>query len=225
MKVIKKFGSDTESRALMEVFDRVLASTYYKWTLDSLEVYVSEYGRGDSWIEGNSGKIFFGREDQFVRSMDRKGMEAVVLCRLHSLIMKMQGIDVRDARESYYSNDRGMFSALLMAEEFAENRRVAKQFPDRIFYKRFSEISSASPSTTEDFLRLGMCWLTFHGIDSWNAEYLEKTAMQKMPRDFDFSVFETMKPTIPQGPLMGRDEILAIAGIMGKFISGAKPVQ
>lgn len=219
MKVIKYYGNDRESVALMGVFDRIIATTYYNWPLERLEIHVTDSERGDSWIEGKSGKIFIGRGNQFVSSLDSKGMEAVVLCRLHSLISRINSADFRDLRERYHSSDMDFFRALLIAEDLLENRMAARKFPDKIFYKRFSEMSSSEAETREGRAFICACWMTFSGIDEWSSEYLKSMAIQKVP-EARSRVFAEIAGILSSGKAVERESFVRIVESLGKYIKG-----
>lgn len=219
MRVIKYYGNDRESVALMGVFDRVIASTYYNWPLERLEVHVTDSAGKDSWVEGSSGKIFIGKDNNFVSSLDMKGMEAVVLCSLYSLISRLSGSDFRELRERYYSSDPDLFKALMIVEDMMENRRVARKFPDRIFYKRFSEVSSSLSDDRENRAFICSCWLTFSGIDEWSSEYLRDMAAQRVP-EAGSHVFIEIARILSSSKDVEKDDFIRIVEAIGKYIKG-----
>lgn len=178
MKVIKYYNDDESSRRAMKIFDRVLGSAYYNWPIDRLEVFLTDSSIEDTWIEGRLGKIFIGRENHYIKNRDEKGVESLMFTKIFSLLMKIQGLNTSELRQKMHS-DSEMFDALLMIEDFAANRKVAKIFPDAIFYRSFDTIHRESSGNFIELLDICLSCLTFRGIDKWNSEFLEKAAYSK----------------------------------------------
>jgi hypothetical protein len=218
MKIVKNYGNDPESRLMMEIFDKVITTNYYKWPLERLEVIINDSERGDVWIEGNVAKLSLGKNNQFVKSRDRKGIETAILYRLNSLILKLQGMDFTDMREKYYSSERNIFNAILMLEEFIEKRRVAKRFPDMVFYSILREIGNSEFSGYSDFLRYGLSWTVFYGIDQWNMDFLRNSASLKITGIYDDSVFGAMQHVLDSKGDLDKDDVQRFAVLLGSLM-------
>jgi hypothetical protein len=192
MKVVKHFSDEREAKAAMNIFDRVLNSTYCNWPLERLEVFLTDSEHSDSWIEGSSAKIFIGKNHHFIQEMDTKGTEALFLSSLNSLMLKMKGFETTELRQ-YFHGDEHLFRALLMLEDFASSRMVAMKFPNEIFYKSLDRINRSKPGNFMDELETWLSCLAFYKIDQWNMEYLKKIAEARTGKKIDSAFIEEMK--------------------------------
>lgn len=214
MKISKSYGYDKESRFIMDVFDDAISKIYYKWPLERIDVMTIESERGDVSLEGNTGKIIIGKENAFVKKFDRKGVETIIILKLYSLIMKIQGTDFSEMREKYYLAGRDYFEALLLVEEFLERRNVARIFPDQIFYATIKENENLNPDSYEKFLRTGLSSLVFYKIDNWNTEFLQRMAFSRGDFYKEDPALEGIKNLIDQKGEIDMDDIENIVGLI-----------
>lgn len=218
MKVIKYYEDDKSSRNVMKIFDRVLGSAYYNWPIDKLEVFITDSNINDSWVEGRLAKIFIGKEDHYIKNDDERGIEALLFTKIFSLLLKIRGMDTSGLRQALHSNP-DLFNALLMVEDFAANRKAARVFPDSIFYRSFDSIHRSSPNNFIEILGVCLSCMTFHGIDKWNTEFLEKAAYSKSRGDYIKEMTEKISSTIDakKGDL-DSDDIKKIVDSVKDFI-------
>lgn len=212
MKVIKYYEDSEASKKAMKIFDRIIGSAYYDWPLDKIEVFITDSGIGDAWIEGRNAKIFIGKDNHYIKNMDEKGTEALMLTKIFSLLIKLQGLDTSNLRQTMHS-EPDMFAALLMIEDFLASRKAAKLFPDTIFYKSFDTVHRASAQNIVETVDICLSYLVFHGIDNWNSEFLERAASSKISNDYAKGISSEIIKIIDSGSNFGEDEIRKILDI------------
>ena len=192
MKIIKYFDEGKKSKLVMDIFDEVIGSFYYPWPLDSIEVYISDSEKCDVFLEDNIGRIFISKKNQFVREHDKKGIKALVLYKLFSLILKLQGYDYNKI-DTHLEKEKEILSHL---DDFLVSRKSAKQFPDIIFYKKFQELSKIDIDNFSNWFKANLSWLTFNRIDNYYEQYLKDLVRKKSKVKYDNRFFELIKKLI-----------------------------
>ncbi len=197
MRIIKYFDNDKESIIAMNIFDSIIASVYYPWQLDRIEVFISDSSRCDVFLENNIARIFISKKNKFIQERDKKGIEILILYKLYSLILKLHGYDYSRI-DVHIEREKKILSCI---EDFLVSRKLARNFFDLIFYKKFHELSSITVDNFFNWFKANLSWLVFYKIDNYYEQYLKDMAKMKTPSHFQIScdIFNFIKKLINIG--------------------------
>jgi hypothetical protein len=185
MKLIKDYEPDKRSKYFMLLFDEVFSSFYFPWRLETLEVILCEEDK--VILEGKRAKIYFDKDNDFIRSMDEKGIKITILHGLYKLILKINGLDY----ENFYSKNEEERKIIRILEDFIVDRELAKNYGDLVFYKKCYEAIKIEAKDFVGWIKANLLWLIFHGIDDWNAEFL-KNIVEKRVEYLDYEFLERL---------------------------------
>ncbi|GEM_PF-4854736 len=185
MKLIKDYEPDKKSKYFMILFDEVFSSFYFPWRLETLEVILCEEDK--VVLEGKHAKIYFDRDNDFIRSMDEKGIKITILHGLYKLILKINGLNY----ENFYIKNEDERKIIRIIEDFIVDRELAKNYTDLVFYKKCYEAMKIEAKDFIGWIEANLCWLTFHGIDDWNAEFI-KNIVEKRVEYLDYEFLERL---------------------------------
>lgn len=198
MKLIKNYEKDTRSILFMQIFDEVFKSFYFPWRIEELEVALSDNNTVEFDEVNKKGKITFDYDNDFIKNMDERGIRSIILHNLYHLIMKINGISY-DNIFAKSDEEKRIIKAM---ENFIVDREVAKHYPDLAFYKKCYEAIKIEPNDFISWIEANLCWLTFYGIDEWNADFIKSFLENKVSfLDYEFlqrlcEIIDTLKDEI-----------------------------
>jgi len=190
MKLIKQYEPDKRSKYFMILFDEVFSSFYFPWRLENMEIIMGEEDKVILEDEKNA-KIFFDRDNDFIKSMDEKGIKITILHNLYKLIFKIKGFDY----EKIYTKNEDEKIILKIIEDFVIDKEIAKKYPDLVFYKKCYEAMKIEVKDFIGWIRANLCWLTFYETDEWNAEFL-RSIIEKKVEYLDYEFLERLSEII-----------------------------
>lgn len=198
MKLIKNYERDTRSIFFMQIFDEVFTSIYFPWRIEELEVVLSDTDAVEFDEATKKAKISFNYDDDFIKNMDERGIRSIIIHKIYHLIMKIKGMNY-DNIFAKNDEERRIIKAI---ENFVVDRELAKHYPELVFYKKCYEAIKLEPKDFVSWVEANLCWLTFYGIDEWNADFIKSFLENKVSfLDYEFlqrlcEIIDTLKDEI-----------------------------
>jgi len=174
MRILKSMVVDDEKTSLVsQIFNEVITEFDYPWKFNSLEFHIRDENK--AVLKNGKAIIVLDYDDPFIKHQDYKGIKSLLLQQLHRLIVK-----------EMYDPTRGFIEIIL-----ANRYMVRHGLSDYLMYIYYQRLISPQNSDLDGIIEANMGWLSFHGLDNYNEQFLKK--MVKVDRIDTEDMMEKLK--------------------------------
>jgi hypothetical protein len=164
MRIVKKSDiGDEKARMVFDIFDKILMKLGYPWKYDVLGLAINE--KTSVFVADSKITITLDYNDSLIQEMDKKGIASLILHSLYHVITK----------DKYNLAEMPHF-----IEDVLINREMIKDgYDDYVFYSSYLFLlRKKHVSSLEDYLMVNIPWLSFHGMNDYNSEFLKNMLLR-----------------------------------------------
>lgn len=163
MRLVKKFERDDRTELVSRIFDKVITQTDCHLPFGCIEFHVRD--SDVSIIEDGTAVICVNYNNPLVLEKDQKGIDILLRHELFRLMFKM--------------------SLPRMVEDVIVAREMIKRgYGNDIFYMYYNYAMKTRVNSAEDYMKVNLPWIIFHGYDKHDSEFLKALAKKLCKKKF-----------------------------------------